>query len=80
MYVITGATGNTGKRTAELLLAEGKKVRVLGRSSRRLEPLVAQGAEPCEGSLDDEAFVKEACKRATAVYSMIPPNFQAENI
>lgn len=41
MYVITGATGNTGSVVAERLLAEGEKVRVVGRdrsgsnSSRR---------------------------------------------
>jgi uncharacterized protein YbjT (DUF2867 family) len=31
MYVITGATGNTGSLVAEKLLAEGQKVRVVGR-------------------------------------------------
>jgi uncharacterized protein YbjT (DUF2867 family) len=29
MYVITGATGNTGSVAAERLLAEGEKVRVV---------------------------------------------------
>jgi uncharacterized protein YbjT (DUF2867 family) len=30
MYVITGATGNTGSVVAEKLLARGEKVRVAG--------------------------------------------------
>jgi short-subunit dehydrogenase len=40
LYVVTGATGNIGKVLAEILLAEGKKVRVIGRSRERLQPLV----------------------------------------
>ena len=34
MIVVTGATGRTGKVTAEALLAKGEKVRVLGRDAR----------------------------------------------
>ena len=33
MYVITGATGNTGSVVAEKLLAKGEKVRVIGRDA-----------------------------------------------
>lgn len=45
MYVITGATGNTGGRIAEKLLAAGERVRVLGRDRGRLERFVQRGAE-----------------------------------
>ena len=31
MYAITGATGNIGSKVAEILLAKGEKVRVIGR-------------------------------------------------
>jgi uncharacterized protein YbjT (DUF2867 family) len=37
MYVITGATGNTGSVVAEKLLAKGGEVRVVGRDAKRLE-------------------------------------------
>jgi len=80
MYVITGSTGNTGKRIAGLLLEEGKPVRVLGRSAERLEPLTARGAHAGVGSLDDADFLTEAFEGATAVYAMIPPDFQAEDL
>lgn len=33
MYVISGATGNTGKRIAETLLAAGKQVTVISRDA-----------------------------------------------
>ncbi len=36
MYVITGATGNTGKAIASALLAAGKKVRVISRDAKKL--------------------------------------------
>lgn len=74
MYVITGATGNTGNIVAENLLAKEKKVRVIGRSKTKLQPLAAKGADVYEGSLEDAAAITNAFKGATAVYAMIPPN------
>ncbi len=43
MYVITGATGHTGKVAAETLLASGAKVRVIGRDAQRLQRLSREG-------------------------------------
>lgn len=77
MYAITGATGNTGKKIAEALLARGKKVRVIGRTAERLRPLADKGAEPVVGSLDDAAFLTRAFTGVKAVYAMIPPNYAA---
>ncbi|MFZ1011098.1 MAG: 2-dehydropantoate 2-reductase N-terminal domain-containing protein [Candidatus Sulfotelmatobacter sp.] len=45
MYVVLGASGNTGHVVARNLLAAGKKVRVVGRSATHLQPLAASGAE-----------------------------------
>ena len=60
MYVITGATGNTGRAVAEILLAAGKPVRVIGRSEDKLKALADKGAETAVGSLEDEGFLVEA--------------------
>ncbi|MBI1750901.1 MAG: NmrA family NAD(P)-binding protein [Acidobacteria bacterium] len=79
MYVITGATGNTGKIVAETLLAKGEKVRVLGRSAEKLQLLVAKGAEACVADVTDEAALTKAFTGATAVYAMIPPDMKAED-
>ena len=46
MYVIAGASGNTGKIVAQELLSHGKKVKVIGRNAGHLKPLVDKGAEP----------------------------------
>jgi uncharacterized protein YbjT (DUF2867 family) len=80
MYVITGATGNIGTELAKILLAEGKRVRVVGRDEDKLKPLAQRGAEVCMGSLQDEAFLAQIFQGAKAVYVMIPPNNQAENL
>jgi uncharacterized protein YbjT (DUF2867 family) len=79
-YAITGATGNTGNVIVTRLLEEGNRVRVIGRSSGKLASLVDKGAEARVGSLEDEEFLTEAFRGADAVYAMIPPNFQAENV
>jgi uncharacterized protein YbjT (DUF2867 family) len=73
MYVITGATGNTGHVAVRRLLAQGKKVRVIGRSAERLQPLAAAGAEPFVAELSDAAALNKAFAGAEGVYLMIPP-------
>lgn len=79
MYVITGATGNSGRRIAETLLAAGKKVRAIGRDAERLGALVDKGAEPFVGSLEDARAMAEAFAGATDAYVMIPPKMDAED-
>jgi uncharacterized protein YbjT (DUF2867 family) len=79
MYVVTGATGNTGTLIAQSLLSRGKKVRVIGRNAARLQSLVALGAEPVVGSLDDAVAMTKALSGAKAVYAMIPPHLTAKD-
>ena len=79
MYVITGATGKTGKVITELLLAKGHKVRAIGRSAEHLRPLVDKGAEAFVGSVSESKAMIEAFRGAGAVYLMIPPNYTAED-
>ncbi len=69
MYVVTGATGNTGHVVANRLLDQGKKVRVIGRNRERLQPFVARGAEAFVADLSDQAAVKQAFAGADAVYA-----------
>jgi uncharacterized protein YbjT (DUF2867 family) len=74
MYVITGATGNTGSVVAEKLLAGGQKVRVIGRDAKRLERFTSKGAEPFTADVTDASAMTAAFAGATAAYVMIPPN------
>jgi len=77
MYVITGATGNTGSRIADALLARGEKVRVIGRNAAGLQRFVKQGGEAAAGNLKEWKFLTGAFAGATAVFAMIPPNYTA---
>lgn len=79
MYAITGATGNIGRRVTEALLAEGKDVRVIGRSAERLQPLVKKGAEAFVGSVDDAAAMTKAFSGVTAVFVLSPPNLNEKD-
>ena len=80
MYVISGATGNTGHIVAKRLLEQGKKVRVLGRSLDRLSKLTSLGAEPFAVDLSDPSAVTEAFAGAEAAYVMIPPNLATSDV
>jgi uncharacterized protein YbjT (DUF2867 family) len=76
MYVVTGATGHTGSRVAENLLASGKKLRVAGRNAEKLQRFVAKGAEAAIANFGDvEAFAR-AFDRATAAYLMIAADYR----
>jgi len=80
MYVITGATGHIGKRIATNLLEKGKKVRAIGRDTSKLKELAEKDAELFVGDLYDADFVKKAFTGATAVFCMIPPNMQTNEV
>lgn len=74
MYVVIGASGNSGHVVAENLLEAGKQVRVIGRSAERLQRLVAKGAVPFICDLADRLALAKAFAGAEGVYAMIPPN------
>ena len=80
MYVITGATGNTGSVVAEKLLARGEKVRVIGRDAKRLERFTQKGAEAFVADAADAGALTKAFSGAKAAYAMIPPNIGAPNV
>jgi uncharacterized protein YbjT (DUF2867 family) len=72
-YVIVGASGNTGSIIANSLLAEGRKVRVVGRDAGRLQRFVRQGAEAFTATMSDAAALTKAFRGARAAYLMLPP-------
>ncbi|HKM86142.1 MAG TPA: NAD(P)H-binding protein [Terriglobales bacterium] len=74
MYVVLGASGNTGQVVAKNLLARGQKVRVVGRNAAHLQSLAAEGAEIFIGDVTDPPALTKAFHKADAAYVMIPPN------
>lgn len=71
MYVILGATGNTGNVITKTLLSQNKKVRAVGRNVERLNSL---GAEPFVGDITDTESMKKAFAGCEAAYLMIAPD------
>jgi uncharacterized protein YbjT (DUF2867 family) len=74
MYVVLGASGNTGHIVANNLLARGQEVRVVGRNAAHLQPLAAKGAEPFIADVSDANALAKAFHQADAAYVLIPPN------
>jgi len=77
MYVIMGATGNTGKPLAMALLNAGKKVRVISRAADKAKALTDKGAELFLGDSSNADFLTKAFSGATAAYVLIPPDWTA---
>lgn len=74
MYVVLGASGNTGRVVANNLLSRGQRVRVVGRNAAHLQPFAAKGAETFVADVTDSGTLKQAFQRADSAYVMIPPN------
>ncbi len=73
MYLITGATGNTGSVVAKGLLKQGKKVRVVARGQEKLKELASLGAETLIGDISSQDIANKAFAGIEAAYLMIPP-------
>jgi uncharacterized protein YbjT (DUF2867 family) len=80
MYVITGATGNTGSIVAETLLANGGKVRVVGRDAKRLERFTQKGADAFVADVTDAGAMAKAFSGAKAAYAMVPPSISSPDV
>ncbi len=73
MYVILGATGNTGSIIANFLQLKGEMVRVVGRDAGRLQRFVRKGAEALAADVSDAAALSKAFGGARAAYLLLPP-------
>lgn len=74
MYVVLGATGNTGSIIANSLLTKGERVRVVGRDASRLARFVRKGAEAFTANVTDAAALTKALSGARAAYLLLPPS------
>src|SRR5271170_5656349 len=73
MYVILGASGNTGSIIVNFLLSKGEKVRVVGRDAGRLQRFVDKGAEAFTADMSDAVALAKAFSGARAAYLLLPP-------
>ncbi|MET0794219.1 MAG: NAD(P)H-binding protein, partial [Polyangiaceae bacterium] len=79
MFVITGATGNTGSIAAKTLLAAGKKVRAVVRNAAKAQHLAALGCDIFVADLTDQAALARAFEGAQGVSLISPPDLNASN-
>jgi uncharacterized protein YbjT (DUF2867 family) len=77
MFVVVGATGNTGSAVADTLLSQKQSVRVVVRSADKGAAWKAKGAEIAVASLDDVPALAKAFESAKGVYLLVPPNYGA---
>ena len=78
MFVVLGATGNTGSVVVETLLSKKQPVRVIVRSADKGAGWKAKGADVAVASLDDVPALTKALEGAKGVYLLVPPNYGAE--
>lgn len=65
---ITGGSGFVGGRLIKMLVANGWRVRAIGRSAQALNKVRDGGAEPVESDLADAASLRRAMTGCTAVF------------
>ena len=76
MFVVVGATGNTGSAAADTLLSRKQPVRIVVRSADKGAAWKAKGAEIAIASLDDVSALTKAFEGAQGrLYSL--PNYGA---
>ncbi len=80
MIVVTGATGRTGRRVTEVLLAKGEKVCAIGRDAKKLALLVELGAETFVGKVEDVPFLTAVFAGAAAVYLVLPEDLSQQDL
>lgn len=78
VFVIAGATGNTGSIVARHLLEQGHTVRAISRNAEKLSSL--SGVEAYIGQLDDAEFLTQALTGADGFFTLLPYNYGAPDL
>ena len=78
MYVISGATGNTGSTVANALIDHGHAVRVIVRSEEKGAAWKAKGADVAVAEITDVDAMTQALEGASGAYFLLPPDLASE--
>ena len=79
VIAVVGATGHIGTVLTEELLKKGHEVRAVGRDGAKLAALAAKGAKTTTAAFDDATALTGPLRGADAAFTMIPPNYGADN-
>ncbi|MGG6242515.1 NmrA family NAD(P)-binding protein [Nodosilinea sp. AN01ver1] len=80
MYVVFGATGQTGSAVADALLEKNQLVRVVLRSDKTAAAWRAKGADVAFANLSDLVAMTRAMGNADAVYAINPPAYNVADM
>ena len=80
MFIVSGATGNTGSAVAKTLLEKDLPVRVIVRSQEKGAQFAKLGAEVAIADLQDADALTEALKGGKVLYLMNPPAHGSEDL
>jgi uncharacterized protein YbjT (DUF2867 family) len=76
-FVITGSLGNISKPLSQALINAGHQVTIVTSKSANAPAIEALGATAAVGSVEDVDFLTATFSGADAVYTMIPPKWDA---
>jgi uncharacterized protein YbjT (DUF2867 family) len=79
MYVVAGATGNTGGAVARTLIDRGLPVRIIVRDAAKGKAWSERGVEVAIADLSDEAAVSKAFSGAEGAYVLNPPAYRSDH-
>jgi uncharacterized protein YbjT (DUF2867 family) len=80
MFVVLGASGNTGKVVADTLLRQKQKVRVVVHDAAKGKAWSDAGADVTVADVDEGATLERAFSGAEGVYVLLPPNFRSSHV
>jgi uncharacterized protein YbjT (DUF2867 family) len=79
MYVVAGATGQTGGAVADNLLRHGKKITVLARSAEKGAEWSRKGAKVAVAELEDADALTKALTGVEGAYLLVPPSYDVND-
>lgn len=80
MYVVFGATGQTGSAVADTLLEKKLPVRVVLHSDKAADAWRTKGADVALADVTDASAMTEALHGATGVYALNPPAYKSADM
>ena len=80
MYIILGATGNTGTAAVKTLLAKGAKVRAVGRDAAKIQQNLGNEVEALAADIYDSTALAKAFEGASGAYVMLPPRLKEPDL
>src|SRR6478672_222787 len=77
--IVTGSLGNIGRNLTKNLVAKGHDVTVVTSDQNRKAAIEKLSAKAAVGSILDADFLTETFRGADSVFTMIPPNYVADD-